>query len=240
MIKRLYEKDELLFALTWIGVYVVALSLADGVSESLGLAKLITALVSILLSVFLLWWLGHRGLLGKYGLAEVKLDPKPYLYFLPLAVIASTNLWGGVAMHFSPVETVLYVVSMIGVGILEEIIFRGFLFKALCRENAKSAILISSITFGVGHIVNLLNGAELLPTLLQVCYAAAVGFLFTVLFYRSGTLLPCILTHSVVNSLSAFGGEISPGLELAAAGGMSAVALAYAAWILKNPEKKHS
>lgn len=33
------------------------------------------------------------------------------------------------------------------------------------KNNVKSAIIVSSITFGIGHIVNLLNGADLIPTL---------------------------------------------------------------------------
>ena len=64
---------------------------------------------------------------------------------------------------------------MINIGFLEEIIFRGFLFKMLEKDNVKTAIIVSSITFGMGHIVNLLNGADLVPTLLQVCYALAIG-----------------------------------------------------------------
>ena len=78
----------------------------------------------------------------------------------------SINLWNGVTMKLSVLETVLYILSMLCVGFIEEIIFRGFLFKALCKDNIKQAIAISSITFGVGHIVNLLNGKELIPTLL--------------------------------------------------------------------------
>lgn len=35
----------------------------------------------------------------------------------------------------------------------------------------------------------------------------AFGFLFVILFYRSGSLLPCIIPHSVINILSAFSNE---------------------------------
>lgn len=61
-------------------------------------------------------------------------------------------------------ETALYVLSMLCVGFIEELIFRGFLFKAMAKDGIKSAIIVSSITFGLGHIINLVNGAELLPT----------------------------------------------------------------------------
>ena len=90
----------------------------------------------------------------------------------------SINLWKGVTIKLSVLETALYVLSMLCVGFIEEIIFRGFLFKALCKDNLKLAIVISSVTFGMGHIVNLLNGSDLIPTLLQIAYATAIGFLF--------------------------------------------------------------
>ena len=232
--KKLYAKSELWFSLLWIIAYVVLFSLADSVSVGLGTEKIITAPLCVLMTVILLLWIKRNHLLSKYGLARIKVDHKKYLYYLPLLVLISTNLWGGFALRLSPVETVLYVVSMIGVGILEEVIFRGLLFKALRKDNLKTAVVISSVTFGIGHIVNLLNGADVLPTLLQIVYATAAGFLFTILFHRSGTLLPCIIAHSAINSLSAFGAERSPTLDLIAAAVLTVLSLLYALWILKK------
>lgn len=232
--KKLYAKSELWFSLFWIIAYVVLFSLADSISAKLGIEKIITAPLCVLMTMFLLFWLKNNDLLSRYGLAKVKADHKKYLYYIPLLVLISTNLWGGFALRFSPLETALYVISMMGVGILEEVIFRGFLFKTLCRDNFKTAIVISSVTFGIGHIVNLLNGADILPTLLQIIYATAAGFLFTILFHRSGTLLPCIVTHCAINSLSAFGAERSPALDLIAAGVLTVLSLLYAMWILNK------
>ena len=98
---------------------------------------------------------------------------------------------------------------MLCVGFLEEMIFRGFLFCAMAKNGVKSAIIVSSVTFGVGHIVNLNNGsgAELLPNLLQVAYAMAAGFMFVMIFYKTKSLLPCIITHGVFNALSVFVNE---------------------------------
>lgn len=232
--KKLYAKSELWFSLLWIIAYVVLFSLADSISAVLGTEKIITVPLCVLMTVFLLLWIKRNDLLSKYGLARITVDHKKYLYYLPLLVLISTNLWGGFALRLSPVETVLYVVSMIGVGILEEVIFRGLLFKALCKDNLKTAVIISSVTFGIGHIVNLLNGADILPTLLQIVYATAAGFLFTILFHRSGTLLPCIIAHSAINSLSAFGAERSQALDLIAAAVLTVLSLLYALWILKK------
>ena len=63
---------------------------------------------------------------------------------------------------------------------------------------------MSSVTFGIGHIINLLNGMNLTENLCQIIFAIAVGFLFVTIYYRGGSLLPCIITHSAINSLNTF------------------------------------
>lgn len=209
--KGLYEKNPLCFALVWIGIYVVGFSLADSLSAKLGVEKLLTAIVSLGMTVGLYVWTCRQGLGRKMGLIAPEIAPKQVLYYLPLVLIPTVNLWFGVQMHYSGLEICLYVFSMLCVGFLEELIFRGFLFKALCGEDLKTAIIISSVTFGAGHVVNLLNGAELVSTLMQIVYAIAIGFAFTYLFLVSGSIWPCIICHGTINGLSVFA-PADPGL----------------------------
>lgn len=230
---RLYQKNELTFSLVWIALYVVLLSAADSLSSDLGTAKMITAPLCVIMTLFLIFWIKKNGLDGKYGLRKIKIDCGKYLYFLPLVIIVSTNLWCGVTLRLSVFETILYIVSMLCVGFMEEVIFRGFLFKALCKENIKRAIIISSLTFGIGHIVNLLNGAEMLETLLQICYAVAIGFLFTIIFYKSKSLSPCIIAHSTINSLSAVAKERTVMFDIVVAATLTIVAFSYAIYIIR-------
>ncbi len=234
--KKLYEKNELTFAIAWIIAYVVLFSAADSFSDSLGLKKIITAPVGIVFALFLFAWIRKNGLLEKYGLFAFHGNWQGYLYFIPLLLIMSTNLWNGAAINVSPAEVMLHILSMLCVGFIEEVIFRGLLFKAICKSNVKQAILISSITFGIGHIVNLLNGAEFFPTLLQICYAIAIGFLFVVIFYKGKSLWPCIITHSIVNSLSVFSVQGSQTLDLVTSAALCVISIGYALWILKKAE----
>ena len=233
---RLYKKNELIFSLVWIAVYVVLFSLSDSLSISLGIEKIVTAPLGLIFVVFLWYWIKKQDLLEKYGLCSFKGDAKKYLYFIPLALIVTCNLWNGVTLNLSGAETSLYILSMLCVGFIEEVIFRGFLFKALCIENLKRAILISSITFGVGHVVNLLNGAELFLTVLQICYATAIGFLFTIIFYKGKSLFPCIVVHSIFNALSVFAVEGSYVFNIVTAIVLTAISIGYAVWILKKEE----
>ena len=128
---------------------------------------------------------------------------------------------------------------MLSIGFIEEVIFRGFLFKAICKDSAKLAILISSVTFGIGHVANLLNSAEVLSTLLQICYVTAIGFLFTIIFYKGGSLIPCIIAHSIVNASSAFTVSGSQSFSILTTIILSTVSIGYAVWIIKNGTQKY-
>lgn len=76
--------------------------------------------------------------------------------------------------------------------ILEEFLFRGAITKVLLKTYSPvKAILISGLIFGVFH----LNPA-------QVVGACLSGFLFAWLYYRTGSLVPCIMIHVLNNSLS--------------------------------------
>ncbi|MBP3409543.1 MAG: CPBP family intramembrane metalloprotease [Clostridia bacterium] len=233
---RLYKKSLLGFSLVWIGMYVVGFSLADGFSEKLGIAKIITAPLGIVLSILLLIWLYRHDLARASGLRAFRGSGCAYLWFIPLVVISSCNLWLGVGMQHTVLETALYMLSMLCVGFLEEVIFRGFLYRAMRDEGTRCAILISGVTFGIGHIVNLLNGAEFLPTLMQICYATAIGVLFTVIYHKSGSLVPCIISHCAVNMLSVFAVERGYTAELAVAAALTVVPLLYTLWIWKRAD----
>lgn len=234
---RLYKKNRLNFSLTWIISYVVLAVAAESFSDLLGFMKVITAPTLVLFSLLLFFWIRKYSLCEEYGLCSFKGNWKNYLYFIPLLLIITTNVWNGVTIKVSAAETVLHILSMLCVGFIEEIIFRGFLFKSLCEENVKQAILISSITFGIGHIVNLLNGADFVSTLLQICYAGAVGFLFTIIFYKGKSLLPCIISHGILNSLSIFAVQRSQIFNIITALVLCVVSGGYALWILKKTEK---
>lgn len=232
--KKLYDKNELRFSLIWIVLYIVLFSLADSVSVVIGISKIVTVLVSVVMTAIIYCWICKNGLKEKYGLYKFQGNVRQYLYFIPLVLLASTNLWFGFKLNLSVLETVLYIISMMCVGFLEEVIFRGFFFKALCKKNIKYAIFISSITFGLGHIVNLFNGQNKLETLIQICYAVAIGFLFTIIFYKGKSLWPCIITHSMINSLSVFANAnaITVKNEMLSAIFLCVVSLSYAIYIL--------
>ena len=213
--KKLYEKNELTFAIVWIVVYCVLQSLANPLNKAIGVAYAASAAFCILQSVVLFAFIRKNNLQKRYGLCKSPVPACRFLYYVPLVILASGNLWNGVALNYTPVETVCRIVCMLCVGFLEEVIFRGLLFVAIARDNVRSAVIISSVTFGIGHIINLLNGSgmELVNNLCQIVFAVAVGFLLVTIFDRGGSLLPCVLVHAAINTLGTFANDAGLTME---------------------------
>ena len=209
MLKKLYEKSNIWFAVAWIALYCVLMSVGDALSETVGIQKSVTLPVAILLSAILVFFLKKNDLFKEYGLCRSEATARQMLYYLPVLLMLTANLWFGVTLNYGVGETVLYILTMLCVGFLEEIIFRGLLFGAMRKDSLTAAIIVSAITFGMGHIVNLINGsgAALIPNLLQVVYATAAGFMFVMMYYRSKSLVVCIAAHGIFNAISAFAND---------------------------------
>lgn len=207
--KKLYEKTELGFALLWIGAYCLLMSLGDSLSQSLGVEKSVTLPVALVLSGLLFVFIRKNGLSERYGLCKAAVPASGVMLYLPLLLLLTVNLWHGFVMNLTVAEAVLYILTMLLVGFLEEVIFRGLLFGAMKKDSLKAAVIVSSLTFGMGHIINLFNGsgAELLPNILQVVYAAATGFMLVMLYLRTKSLIVPIVFHGVFNALSVFADE---------------------------------
>ena len=130
---------------------------------------------------------------------------KALLWLLPMWVLSTGNLWGGVSLQYDGITTVMAALSFLLVGVAEEIVFRGFLFNGMKKTGSLTvAIIVSAVTFGMGHIVNLLTGHATMETLVQMIFAVAWGFLFTFAYLKGGSLLPCIAIHSLIDVLSVF------------------------------------
>jgi len=232
--KKLYDKAPVWFAVAWIAVYVLGFGNADNLSLALGMPKVLTVAVGLALSVIAFCFIRANGLQEYFGLCKVKRPWKELAYFLPLLPIALVNLVCGFQMPTNILAAVLGAVSMCFVGFLEEVIFRGFLFKAMSRDNVKTAFIVSSVTFGAGHIVNLIMGAPVGQTLLQLVYATAAGFCFTAVFYAGGSLLPCIAAHIIVNVTSVFIQEPSREVLVLTALAQTVISLGYGFWLLRK------
>ncbi len=239
--KKLHEKNELTFALLWIVVYCFLQSLANPLNKRIGIEYSASAAFCILQAVILFAFIRKNHLRKRYGLCRSPIPACRFLYYVPLLLLASGNLWSGVAVNDTPVETACRIVCMLCVGFLEEVLFRGLLFTAIAKDNIQSAVVISSVSFGIGHIINLFNGSgvELVSNLCQIIFATAVGFLLVTIFYRGGSLLPCILVHSAINTFGTFASDAGLTMEmhLLHLGALIAITVAYTLILTKTLPK---
>ncbi|MBE6763777.1 MAG: CPBP family intramembrane metalloprotease [Ruminococcaceae bacterium] len=234
MLRSLYNKSPLTFAIAWIVIYCVLMSVGDALSASLGIEKILSLPLALSMCLILFGFLKQNGLLTAYGFRRAGASARSMLYYLPVVVMLSANLWHGVGLQCGATETVLTVLTMLCVGFLEELIFRGLLLRAMMKDNKTAAVIVSSVTFGIGHIINLINGSgtALLPNLLQVMYATAAGFMFVMIVLKTDSLWVCIAAHGIFNALGVFANEApSTAAQILSAVLLTVITGSYAAYL---------
>ncbi len=110
--------------------------------------------------------------------------------------------------------------------LVEEFFFRGFFFKAL--ENWRGvwpAALLTGIVFGLMHGANSSLGA-LVPL-------AFFGVLLCFLYFKTGSLYPCVMLHCANNSV-AFGLSLGLGITLVPFTVVSVAASGLVLWLISR------
>ena len=228
--RKLYEKREVLFAVLWILAYCLVIAPLKG---ELGFESAWMPLALLLFAAGMTAFIKANRLEGKYGLRGWPKNSRRFLYFLPMLILAAGNIWDGFAPSYHGLPLLFAVLSMCLVGYVEELLFRGFLFKAMLGSGkATTAVIVSALTFGVGHIVNLLAGQASLDTALQMLFAVSWGFILTMVFYRGGSLIPCVIAHAMIDVFSLYGAD-NPLVDWICMGATVVVAVLYCAWLAR-------
>lgn len=86
----------------------------------------------------------------------------------------------------------------IATGIVEEMLFRGVIMKAMeYRYNKLTAIIVPSVLFGLLHIFG--NSLDFLSVLQLLIAGSVVGILLSLVTYESGSIWSSALIHCVWN-----------------------------------------
>lgn len=105
----------------------------------------------------------------------------------------------GLAMNtFAPMfgdnalsNVLLFLYVCILAPLFEECIFRGVVLKSLSKINTTFAIIVSAILFGLYHL-----------NLFQTVNAFLVGLVFALIAVKSGSVIPSIVAHIVMNTFA--------------------------------------
>jgi hypothetical protein len=154
-----------------------------------------------------IWWIRRMQLLTFMGLDHPFEAKQLQSLVIPCAFIGLGLVSNWTTYTSSDTDTlVLFLSSVLLVGAAEELVFRGLLFPILLRIwcKRKNALvlsaIVSSLVFGLVHLVNLFQQPEnVVGILSQVFFACAIGVFFAGLLLRTGNMFLPILVHAGIN-----------------------------------------
>lgn len=134
-------------------------------------------------------------------------DKKALLWCFPCLLVILANfpfsaLISGMATVNRTDLLWLFALNCLLIGIFEEVLFRGVFQTVIAgafKEKPYAAfktIAATSALFGAWHLTNLLGGAAIGPTILQVGYSFLIGAMLSAVLMRTGNLWSCILLHA--------------------------------------------
>lgn len=121
-----------------------------------------------------------------------------------------------------------YAALAIAVAVNEEVWFRGIVLAVLRTASARSAVIGTSILFGVLHLANLAGGADPAAAALQLVFAVLFGVVAAELVVATGSLWPAMLWHAAWDAVNFVGGNSSSVPSLIGIAIACAVMLVYA------------
>lgn len=193
------QRRPLLFVGRLLLLIVITFVIAGAITIQLKLSSVAIALMAdgvlALIAIFLLtrhqWWrdVGFR----------LPSNPRSLWFFaIPcLPIILNIAFFGQGNPGIGGL--LLFLAVALLVGFVEETYFRGMILRALLIRGPWQAVIISSLLFGMLHLLNVAGGANLAATLLQVVYAVAIGLMYAALALRTQTILPLIVIHGLTD-----------------------------------------
>jgi len=204
--KKLYETKAVLHSLIWLAFYLVLNTITGNIANALKMdSDVISAIPNLLLAVICFVYLLRTKISTDIGLLTKPTEKSStMLFYLPLLVLPFLSLIYGFNTSLSPLNIVLTLCMFIGVGFMEEIVFRGLMLRALEKKwNRYAVVAFISFTFAIGHIVSMVAVQQSgMDTVLQIINAFIVGFMFMQVFLASKNLTVCVITHILYNFIA--------------------------------------
>lgn len=105
--------------------------------------------------------------------------------------------------EFNLLNLLSLIIYCFAIGLAEEIICRAWLQNEFLERfgNTKKGIVLSigaaALIFGLMHFVNVFVGQSIFDTILQIISAAAGGFLYGIVYYKTKNIWSVIFLHAI-------------------------------------------
>lgn len=120
------------------------------------------------------------------------------LWFPALYLVAFGGLAAAAGVSLTRTQVLFVLANVAMVGMSEELMFRGVLFRALrSRLYMWPAILLTSVLFGGVHVFNVFITGQLLDAAVQALAATFTGLVMMALLLRTGSLWVPIVYHAL-------------------------------------------
>lgn len=163
-------------------------------------AKMLSQLPTVLAIAGLTAWFGWW---KQIGLTRTRWWSRPAdLVVLALPSLAPLSALVFMETQFAAVDLIpVLLADALLVAIWEELFFRGLLLESIRTRYPRYAVLIAAVIFGLAHSTNVMAGASLPFAIVQTVWAFLGAFGYTALRLSTGSLVPLIISHFVVDGL---------------------------------------
>lgn len=188
------------------------------------ISNVFSGILYVTICYFLLQLFSEKKLNKKIESLNIKIA-KINLYWFILAILLPTVVVivylllfdGNFVENPSLINSKLQIISSgifytgLGAGIVEEMVFRGFILNLLKEKyNIKIAIILPSLIFGLLHIIGIPFN---ILTYMQIIFAGTlVGIMFSLISIKENNILASSLVHSFWN-IFIIGGILNIGTE---------------------------
>ncbi len=202
---RYVSRHPIIFSVLVVLAALIVINLLGVIFTYLKLPELTSRLIVeivfcgyvIFLLTYLRWWKEAGFKLPTIQRNLLALLP---LLILPLLVVISSGIKAASANL-----VIWFAIYTFIVGFVEEGLLRGVVLRALLPIGVMRAVVLSSLFFGLGHLLNILQGASPSATIVQIIYSILLGFGFAGARLYSGSIWPAIVIHFLIDFVDVAG-----------------------------------
>ena len=141
----------------------------------------------------------RRGIRATFGASWLV-----FLFYGVLVLSAVRLKIGNPAASWKSELEIFYgILMLIGIGIREEILFRGVIANAIARKYGSTTkglwitVFSAGAIFGAWHLSNVFTGSSFKGALIQAIACVGAGVLFCAIYLRGGSIWVVALLHSL-------------------------------------------